>query len=80
MVGRECDCCDEQDGTYDASLDCDHTEVNVDILTGEMRCQCGYTRILTAEELKREAALQAEMMEAYYRECEDAERNGTQMP
>lgn len=65
----------DEDRAYDASLDCNHAEADVDIMTGELHCLCGYTRILTGEQLKREAMLQAEMMEAYYRECEQTEQD-----
>lgn len=58
-----------------APLDCDHVEAEVDILTGEMHCHCGYRRVLSGEELSREAEFQAEAMEAYYRECEQTEQD-----
>lgn len=68
------DWCDEDDA-YDASLDCDHAEADVDLMTGELSCRCGYHRYLSGDELRREAQLQAEMMEAYSRECEQSEQD-----
>jgi hypothetical protein len=60
---------------WDEEDDCDHMDAEIDILTGIMSCRCGYTKWLTAEELRREAELQAELMEAYYRECEQTEQD-----
>lgn len=65
----------DEDRAYDTSLDCDHAEADLDIVTGELHCRCGYLYILTGEQLKREAMLQAEMMEVYSRECEQTERD-----
>jgi hypothetical protein len=59
---------DEDDYPY--ADECDHEHATVDILTGEMSCHCGYHRYLSSAELQREAEFQAEMMEAYYLECE----------
>jgi hypothetical protein len=66
---------DEEDDTYDHTADCDHMDADVDVLTGHMLCHCGYSRWLTGEEIKREAELQAELTEAYYRECEQTEQD-----
>lgn len=60
---------DDDAEPYDDSIDCDHLEARVDILTGEMHCHCGYHRVLSGDELRREADLQAELYEAYAREC-----------
>jgi hypothetical protein len=75
------DYCDDEDPPYDRpDLDeCEHDCVDIDIMTGEFHCyQCGYHRWLSGEEIKREAQFQAEMMERYCLECEDAERDGAQ--
>jgi hypothetical protein len=55
--------------------DCIHEDADVDILTGEMTChRCGFHKYLTGDEIRREAEIQAEMMEAYHQEMlnEDA--------
>jgi hypothetical protein len=68
---------DEWDDDRDPDRDeCDHENADVDILTGRMLCfSCGYSKWLTGDEIAREAELQAEMMEAYYRECEQTEQD-----
>jgi hypothetical protein len=66
---------DDEDEPYDQEDDCIHEDADIDILTGHMLCHCGYSRWLTAEELQREAELQAELMEAYYREREQTEQD-----
>jgi hypothetical protein len=68
---------DEYEEPYedDIDYDCLHEEAEVDLLTGEMTCRCGYHRFLSGDELRREAELQAEMMEAYYRECKQTEQD-----
>lgn len=63
---------DERDPDFD---ECEHEHATVDILTGEMSCSCGYHRYLSGDEIRREAEIQAEMMEAYYRECEQTEQD-----
>ena len=52
---------------------CEHEHATVDILTGELTCSCGYFRYLSGDEIRREAELQAEMMEAYSAEMNDAQ-------
>lgn len=53
--------------------ECYHENATVDVLTGELLCHCGYHRYLSGEEIKREAQIQAEMMEAYYLESQEDE-------
>lgn len=65
---------DEWDDDRDPDMDeCEHA--TVDILTGELSCHCGYNRWLSGEEIRREAQLETEMMEAYYREFEQTEQD-----
>ena len=63
----------DPDDYYDLAGECDHTEADIDAITGRLSCSCGYTRWLSGDEIRREAQLQAEMMEAYYQQCEDEE-------
>jgi hypothetical protein len=77
------DFCDDLDPPYDRpDIDeCEHEHSDVDIMTGEFHCySCGYHRLLAGDEIEREANFQAEMMEAYYLACDEAERNGAQAP
>jgi hypothetical protein len=64
---------DEWDEDYDPLYECEHENATFDILTGELSCSCGYRRYLLSDEFKREAQREAEMMDAYYRECEQTE-------
>ena len=51
--------------------DCDHLEADVDLMTGNATCRCGHHWYLSGDEIRREAQLQADMMAAYYEQCED---------
>lgn len=65
---------DDDPDAYDAALDCDHEDADIDILTGRLSCRCGYTEWLSTERLTREAQLQADLAEAWQRECETDEQ------
>jgi hypothetical protein len=54
----------DDDEPYDRSLDCDHEQADIDILTGRAMCSCGYSWWMTREEIHREAEFLAEYMEA----------------
>jgi hypothetical protein len=65
---------DEWDDDRNPDLDeCEHEHAEVDILTGELSCHCGYHRYLSGDELRRGIEIQTEA-EAYYRECGDEGR------
>jgi hypothetical protein len=51
--------------------DCIHEDADVDLITGEMMCRCGFHKYLTGDEIRREAQLRAEMMEAYHQQMLD---------
>jgi hypothetical protein len=63
--------CDDHNTGYRESLDCDHSEADVDLITGEMTCGCGFHKYLTDDEMRREAEIQTEMMEAYHQQMLD---------
>lgn len=65
---------DENDSPYeDDRMDCDHSDADVDIMEGSLSCRCGYRKWLTGDEIRREAQLQAEMMEAYFQQSSEGE-------
>lgn len=69
---------DECDNGYDDAADCDCSNAEVDILTGESYClYCRRTRVLNSEELTRELQLQAEAYETYAAEMEKCAREET---
>jgi hypothetical protein len=63
-----------KDDGYAPSMDCNHEDADVDTLTGEMMCACGFRKYLTDNELRREAEIQTEMAEAYHHQMLEEER------
>ena len=55
--------------------DCEHEHAEFDILTGELHCSCGYSRILSGDEFQHWVEAEAQAYEAYYRECEQTEQD-----